>query len=192
MVRHVAGWWAVVALLVAAPVAAQQPALRDTASHGMMGHAMPARSAGQPVAPGGMAHASATGCAMMAGGMTAAMMSEPGHLLEQRAALGLTAEQARRLAAIRDAARPGHDAALQSGQLRVRELELAMRAAAPDTEAVRTQAEAAVAAMGRAHVVMLAAAAQARAVLTEAQRRQVDAMPAGMVGRPSPAASHRH
>jgi len=107
--------------------------------------------------PGEMTHDSAMGCGMMSGGgMTAVMAPEPAHLLEMKVELHLTADQERRITAIRDAARPGHDAAMQSGELHAREL------------------------------------AQARAVLTDAQRRQVDGMHAAM-GQPQPRQpAHRH
>lgn len=199
MSKNRVGLVAIVALLCAAPSVAQQPAPRDTTRHGMMGHQMPAQGMGQHQAmqggtmPGGMAHDSAMGCGMMSGGgMMAVMASEPAHLLAMKAELRLTADQERRITAIRDAARPGHDAATQSGELHARELAQAMQAAAPDTVALRTHFEGAHAAMGRAHLDMLLAAAQARAVLTDAQRRQVDGMHAAM-GQPQPQQpAHRH
>jgi hypothetical protein len=51
----------------------------------------------------------------------------------------------------------------------------AFQTAAPDTSAIRPHFEAAHAAMGKAHWAMVAAAAQSRAVLTDAQRQKVDA-----------------
>lgn len=148
---------------------------------------------------GGMA-----GCSMMggdsAGGMMGGMMSgmmavmamAPEHLLAQKAALHLTADQERRITAIRDAARPGHDAAMRSGEMHSHELSQAMQAAAPDTAAVRMHFQAAHAAMGQAHLAMLTAAARARALLTDAQRHQVDSMH-GAMGQPQPAQpAHRH
>lgn len=199
MSKNPVGLVAIVALLCAAPSAAQQPAQRDTTRHGMMGHQMPVQGTGQHQMmqghgmPGGMAHDSAMGCGMMSGGgMMAVMASEPAHLLEMKAELGLTADQERRITTIRDAARTGHDAAMQSGELHARELAQAMQAAAPDSVALRTHFEGAHAAMGRAHLDMLLAAAQARAVLTDAQRRQVDGRHAAM-GRPRPGQpAHRH
>jgi Spy/CpxP family protein refolding chaperone len=197
--KNLVGLVAIVALLCAVPSAAQQPAPRDTTRHGMTGHQMPVQGTGQHQmmqghsAQGGMAHDSAMGCGMMGGGgMMAVMASEPAHLLEMKAELGLTADQERRITTIRDAARPGHEAAMQSGELHARELAQAMQAAAPDTVAVRTHFEGAHAAMGRAHLDMLLAAAQARAVLTDAQRRQVDGRHAAM-GQPRPQQpAHRH
>jgi len=192
------GLVAILALLCAAPSVAQQPAPRDTTRHGMMGHQMPAQGTGQhqmmqgQSMPGGMAHDSAMGCGMMSGGgMMGVMAPDPVHLLAMKADLRLTADQERRITAIRDAARPGHDAARQSGEVHSRELAQAMQAAAPDSVAVRTHFEAAHAAMGRAHLTMLLAAAQARAALTDAQRRQLDSLHSSM-SRPTGAAAPQH
>lgn len=188
---------AALSLLAAVPATAQQPAPRDTTRPPMMGHQMPmpgmAGMGQHQMAPGGMTHDSAMGCAMMgSGGMMAAMGSEPAHLLAMKADLHLTADQERRITAIGDAARPGHDAAMQSGTMHSQELAQAMQAAAPDTVAVRMHFEAAHAAMGQAHLVMLNAAAQARAVLTDAQRTHVDGMHAAMGQPQPPQPAHRH
>lgn len=182
--------------LVALPLAAQQPAPRDTAQRGtMMGHRMPAQAGQHPmpgVQGGMMGHDSMmmhgmmggmmsdSGMAGMMGAMMAGMSSSPEHLLAQKAALHLTADQERRITAIRDAARPAHDAAMRNGAPHARELQQALQAATPDTAAVRQHFQAAFAAMEQAHLTMLEAAAQARAVLTDAQRRQVDAEHARM------------
>jgi len=199
---------AVATVVFAAPAVAQRrPAARDTAQqqmpgHQMAGQQMPAqgRSAGpmgQHQMPGmsGMSGMSGmqggmAGCSMMGGdsaggmmgGMMAAMASEPAHLLAMKAELRLTADQERRITAIRDAAKPGHDAAMRSGEMHARELAQAMQAAAPDTATVRMHFQAAHAAMGQAHLAMLTAAARARAILTDAQRRQLDSLHAGMGG----------
>ena len=186
---------AALSLLAAVPATAQQPAPRDTARQPMMGHQMPGMAGmGQhQMAPGGMPHDSTMGCGMMgSGGMMAAMGSEPAHLLAMKADLRLTVDQERRITAIGDAARPGHDAAMQSGMMHSQELAQAMQAAAPDTATVRMHFEAAQAAMGRAHLVMLNAAAQARAVLTDAQRTQVDTMHGGMSGAQPRQPAHNH
>jgi Spy/CpxP family protein refolding chaperone len=195
------------AVLVAIPVAAQQPAARDTARHRMMGGHM----AGQGMAGRGSARAGAMGCSMMAGGMTPdsamggmmeGMMREmalsPEHLLARTSALALTADQEQRLTVIRDAARAAHDAAMRTAMHHLQELADVMRAPAPDTTAVERHFDGAHAAMGQAHLAMLRSAALARAVLTDAQRRQSDslatAMGCGAMGA-APAAgqpAHRH
>jgi len=192
-----AGLIAILAALVATPAVAQQPAPPDTTRPPMMGHQMPMpgmAGAGQhQMPPGGMMHDTAMGCGMMSGGgMMAAMATEPAHLLSMKADLHLTADQERRITAIRDAAKPGHDAAMRGGEMHSRELVQAMQVAAPDTAAVRMHFEAAHAAMGGAHLVMIRAAAQARAVLSDAQRRQVDSAHA-TTGQPQPQQpAHRH
>lgn len=196
---------AAVAALAAVPAAAQQPAARDTARHPMMGGQM----AGQGMAGMMGGQAGGMGCSMMGGmmhdsamgGGMGAMMREmalaPEHLLARKAALGLTADQERRLTAIRDAARPAHDAGMSAAMHHQQEIDDVMRAAAPDTAAVTHHFTAAHAAMGQAHLAMLQSAALARAVLTDAQRRQADsvatAMGCGMMGGASAgAAAHSH
>jgi Spy/CpxP family protein refolding chaperone len=189
---------AALAVLAAAPAAAQQPAPRDTAMHHVVSgnhvRMMEMGAVHKPQVPqAGMQHDSAIGCGMMSGsGMMAAMATDPAHLLAMKADLRLTADQEGRITAIRDAARTGHDAAMQSGEMHAGELATAMQAAAPDTATVRMHFEAAHAAMGRAHLVMLEVAAQARAVLTDAQRRQVDGMHGGMGQPQSSQPAHRH
>lgn len=211
-----AGLIAILSVLVAMPAVAQQPAPRDTSRHGMMGHQMsghqmPAAGSGQSAAQtgqhqmpgmGGMAgmQGGMAGCPMMGGdsaggmmaGMMAGMAAAPAHLLAMKADLRLTANQERRITAIRDAAQPGHDAAMRSGAMHARELAQAMQVAAPDTAAVRAHFQGAHAAMGQVHLAMLTAAARARAVLTDEQRRQVDSMH-GARGQQQPAPpAHRH
>jgi len=211
---------AVAAVVLAVPAVAQQrPAARDTVQqqmpgHQMSGHQMPAGGMRQGAAPmgqhqmpgmSGMSGMSGMqggmpGCSMMGGdsaggmmgGMMAAMATEPAHLLAMKADLRLTADQERRITAIRDAAQPGHDAAMRSGEVHSREMAQAMQVAAPDTAAVRAHFQAAHAAMGQANLAMLTAAARARAILTDAQRRQLDSVHGGM-GQPQPAQpAHRH
>ena len=194
-----AGLVAVFAAIIAMPAAAQQPAPRDTSRHGMMGHPMPAQGMAQHqmpmqggAMPGRMAPDSAMGGMMSGGGMMGMMAPAPAHLLAMKADLRLTPDQERRITAIRDAARPSHDAARQSGELHAHELTQALQAMAPDSAAVRVHFEAAHVAMGRAHLAMLLAAAQARAILTDAQRRQVDSLHA-VTGQPQPQQpAHRH
>ena len=190
--------------LVAVPVAAQQPMGHDTARHG----AMAGRMAAQGMGNMGGAHAGAMGCSIMQGGMMhdsamggmmEGMMREmalaPEHLLARKAALGLSADQERRITAIRDAARAPHDAAMRTAMHHQQEIDGVMRAAAPDTAAVTHHFTAAQAAMGQAHLAMLQSAALARAVLTDAQRRQTDststAMGCGAMGA-APAGQPAH
>lgn len=191
---------AALALVCVAPVAAQRPAPRDTSRHAPMGRAMPSQGMHQRMGgmqagmagtercsmmQGGMMHDSAMGAAME--GMMAGMGDAAEHVLAAKATLRLTADQETRIAVFRDAARTAHDAALRDAQHHGQELADVMRAAAPDTTAVKAHFNGALAAMGQAHLAMLRSAALTRAVLTDAQRRQVDslqtAMGCGMMGR---------
>jgi Spy/CpxP family protein refolding chaperone len=99
----------------------------------------------------------------------------PEHLLAHRDSLKLTSEQVARLTAIGDAAKSAHDAAATDFKTHMDELNGIFQATSPDTGALRPHFDAAHAAMGQAHWAMLLAAAQARAVLTDAQRQKVDA-----------------
>ncbi|MEK7668757.1 MAG: Spy/CpxP family protein refolding chaperone [Gemmatimonadota bacterium] len=185
----------VLASLLAVPAAAQRPAPRDTSRPPMAGHMMPGQGMGQGQGMqggmmGGMMHGDSAGGMMES--MMAVMAAEPDHLLARKAALRLTAGQERQVTAIRDAAGPAHDAAMRDAETHQRELDQVMRAAAPDTAALRTHFQAAHTAMGQAHLAMLRSAALARAVLTDAQRRQLDSLSAPMRGAPAQPAAHRH
>ncbi len=137
--------------LVGAPLAAQQPGMMG---RGMMPNMMQME---QMMAP-----------------MMGAMAFTPDHLLARKDSLSLTPQQVTRLTVLRDAAKTAHDAAAAEAKTHMDELAQAMRAAAPDTSAVKVHFQAAHAAMGKAHWTMLAAAAQAKALLTDDQRARVD------------------
>ncbi|MGD0992969.1 MAG: Spy/CpxP family protein refolding chaperone [Gemmatimonadales bacterium] len=107
--------------------------------------------------------------------MMRSMATAPERLLLRKAALHLTDDQVSQLTALRDAAKPARDSAAQMAMMHLREMDDVMHTAAPDTAAVRHHFEAALQYMGQAHMAMLDAAAQARAVLTDDQRKQVDA-----------------
>ena len=137
--------------LLAAPVSAQQPGMMG---RGMMPHMMQMQ---EMMAP------------MMRG-----MAFAPNHLLMRKDSLGLTAQQVARLTALRDAAKTAHDAAHAEAKAHMDGLAQALQANAPDSSAVKLHFQAAHAAMGKAHWTMLAAAAQAKAVLTDDQRARVE------------------
>ena len=107
--------------------------------------------------------------------MMRAMAYTPQHLLARKDTLKLTADQVTRLTALQNTAKTGHDAAAADIKPHLGAVSQAFQAAAPDTNALRTHFQAAHDAMGKAHWAMLSAAAQARAVLTDAQRQKVDA-----------------
>jgi len=106
--------------------------------------------------------------------MMSAMAFSPDHLLSRKDSLSLTPQQVARLTALRDAATTAHDAAAADAKAHMAALADAMKAAAPDTAALRQHFEAAHAAMGKAHWAMLSAAAQARGALTDEQRGRVE------------------
>lgn len=148
-----------VLVLVAAPLAAQQPGMMG---QGMMPHMMP------------MEH-------MMAP-MMGAMVFAPDHLLARKDSLGLTPQQLTRLTALRDAAKTAHDAAAAEAKAHMNALAQAFQGGAPDTAAVKLHFQAAHTAMGNAHWAMLTAAAQAKAALTDGQRARVTAWAGAMHG----------
>jgi len=141
----------VVALLVlaAVPLAAQQPAMPEMMTGPMMHEMGPA--------------------------MMKMILYTPQHLLARRDALGLTIDQVDRLTALREGTKAAQDAAEAEAQAHVKELEQVASAPKPDTSALKLHFQAAHNAMGKAHWAMLAAAVQARAVLTDAQRVRVQA-----------------
>lgn len=138
---------------LAAPLAAQQPGMMGR-DHQMMSHMMQME---QMMAP-----------------MMGAMAFTPDHLLARKDSLNLTPQQITRLTTLRDAAKSAHDAAAAGAKAHMEAMAQAMSAARPDTAAVKQHFQAAHTAMGNAHWAMLAAAAQARAVLTDEQRARVD------------------
>jgi len=101
------------------------------------------------------------------------MLYTPQHLLARKDALGLTADQVAKLTVLRDATKAAHEAAMAEAQTHMKQMEQAADAAAPDTSALKVHFQAGHAAMGKAHWVMLVSAAQARAVLSDAQRTKV-------------------
>jgi len=160
--------------LIAAPLAAQ-----DTS------HARPPRPRAG-TAPHGMMQRGDDMMAMMREMMAPLMpimAYTPDHLLGHRDSLKLTSDQVTQLTAIRDAAKGTHDAAAADFTTHMGELSNAFQAAAPDTGTLQPHFQAAHAAMGKAHWAMLAAAAQSKAVLTDAQRQKVDATVKAMMQR---------
>jgi len=153
-------WMLGLAILVVTPLAAQGRDRPDSMGQGMR-HAR----------RGGMHHPMMRETMRP---MMRVMAFTPGHLLERKDALELSAQQVTRLTALRDAAKPAHDAAMADAKTHGEALAKAMQASAPDTAAVRLHFQATHAAMGTAHWVMLKAAAQARGLLTDAQRGRVD------------------
>jgi hypothetical protein len=149
-------------LLAAAPLAAQRPGRPDSMRHPMMGGAMSEMMMQGPM----MEH--------MGPAMMKMMRYTPQHLLARKDALGLTADQVTRLTMLRDGTKTAHDAAMNEARPHLGALEQAADAAQPDTAALKSHFQAVHQAMGRGHWAMLAATAQARAVLTDAQRAKLE------------------
>jgi hypothetical protein len=154
-------------------------------------------AAQQPGGMGGMKHGQEMmGMSGMMDSMMAPMMHAmafaPEHLLAAKATLRLTSDQETRLTALRDATKPAHDAAAQQAMMHLREMADVMRVAAPDTSAVRHHFDAALRFMGDAHWAMLSAAAQARGMLTDAQRQRADATADSMPAHPMMQGGMRH
>jgi len=167
---------------IAAPLAAQQ----DT-TH--------ARRPGQPAGAAmarGMARGERGGMddmvAMMhemMGPMVRIVAYTPDHLLAHKDSLTLTSDQVAKLTAIRESAKAAHDAAASDVKTHMNELSTVFQNASPDTNALRMHFQAAHSAMGKAHWAMLTAAAQSRAVLTDAQRSKIDSWVTTMEQRES-------
>jgi hypothetical protein len=119
----------------------------------------------------------------MMGPMIRVMAYTPQHLLARKDSLKLTSDQVTKLTTIQSATKAAHDAAASDMKTHMGAVAQAFQAAAPDTAALRPHFEEAQAAMGKAHWAMLSAAAQARAVLTDAQRQKVDAAVTAMEQR---------
>jgi len=147
---------------IAAPLAAQDT---SHARHPGMGQGM---------GRGGMDEMMGMMREMMAP-MMGVIAYTPGHLLAQKDSLKLTPDQVTKLTNIENSAKAAHETGAADFKTHMGAVSQAFQTAAPDTTALRPHFEAAHAAMGKAHWAMVAAAAQSRAVLTDAQRQKVDA-----------------
>ena len=136
----------------AVPLAAQQPAMRhDEHSHSrMMSHM------NQMMAP-----------------MMGVMAYAPDHLLDRKESLKLTAQQITRLTSLQDGAKKAHEQCAADAKPHMDAIAQGVSAGA-DTVALKQHFDAAHAAMGKGHWTMFGIAMQARGVLTEQQRAQVD------------------
>jgi hypothetical protein len=149
---------------IAAPLAAQNPHARGAMAHGDMDDMMPMMR--EMMAP-----------------MLRIMAYTPQHLLARKDTLKLTADQISKLTTIQNSAKAEHDAAEADFKTHFGAINQGFQTSAPDTSALRPHFDVAHQAMGKAHWAMLAAAAQARAVLTDAQRQKMDALVTSMQQR---------
>src|SRR6266511_2348180 len=135
--------WMAVIAFVDVPLAAQQPGKPDSMRRPMRGPGQMGQMMGEPMMQ------------QMGPAMMKMMLYTPQHLLARKDALGLTADQVGKLTALRDATKTVHEAGMADARAHMKEMEQAANA------------------LGQAHWAMLASAAQARAVLTDAQRAKV-------------------
>lgn len=150
-----------IALLAAAPLAAQRP-------DSTMRHRPMVRDSLRRGGPGMMAP-------MMMGGSAYA----PERLLAQNGGLELTSQQITALTSLRDATRRDVKADMEKARAHGEELRTALQAGT-DTGAVRMHFLAAHQAMGDAQLAQMVASVRAKALLTDAQRKQVDSTSARM------------
>ena len=165
--------WMLIALACAAPLAAQQPDSAKRMPHPGMG-----RGGMMMQHPGMGMDEMMMGDSTMIHAMMGSMAYMPQHLLDMKDTLHLTADQVTRLTGIAQRAKTARDAALAAARPHLEEM-----AAAKDTADMKHHFMAAHDAMGQAHWAMLGAAAQAKDVLTAAQRAQVQAWVDSMHGR---------
>ncbi len=149
----------IIAALAAVPLAAQQGQVASPNAH---------------KGPGPAAGMQMCGMHMEGMGMHAAMAFAPAYLLERKNQLDLTPQQVTRLEALRDATKGAHDRAAAAARSTGDSLRAVLAAAAPDTALARRLFQMHHDAMGEAHWSMLRAGAQAKALLTDAQRARVD------------------
>lgn len=176
-----------VALLAAAPVAAQEheghpPKDGEHEAHGQMHgqpmhgqHEMPGHAAGMQMGQGG-GH-----CMAMMAGLGQAMMA-----FHHPEALGLTADQTQELESLmtrtHEAAHPHMQMAMEAGA-RAGEL---LEAERPDLAAYEERLEEAAAHMIQAHTAMARATVEARGLLTPEQRTRLSGMDHEMGAMPCP------
>jgi Spy/CpxP family protein refolding chaperone len=181
----------VLATVATLPLAAQQPDSSSTGSmrgqmHGQMGP-------GQMMQGGMMGQGMMGGGMMMNGGMMAGWMRYgmgmdsstmgsmmrtmafmPQHLLAERSSLKLTPAQVTRLESIQQSMQAAHRAMWSQAQPHMRNLASMMGGSSADSAALKRDFDAAQSAMSAAHWAVVNAVLDARAVLTPAQRRQVE------------------
>jgi hypothetical protein len=156
-----------IALACVAPLAAQQPDSAKRMPHPGMGR----RGMMMQHPDMGMDEMMMMGDSTMMRVMMGSMAYMPQHLLALKDTLKLTADQVTSLNGIVQRAKAARDAALAAARPHLEEM-----AEAKDTADMKHHFTAAHDAMGQAHWAMISAAAQAKVVLTAAQRAQVQAL----------------
>lgn len=166
------------ALMAAGPAAAQRPDSAMWARKKMMMQDSGMRHTRAGMRAGGMGMAAGRMAMMRPGGRFA-----PERLLAMNGELKLTARQITDLTAIRDAGRSAAETAMTAAKTHLDELRKVMDADGTDTVAIKKHFQAAHDLMGQAMLERILAGARARALLTDAQRKQVEAWhPMGTMG----------
>ena len=178
---------AAAALVLAAPLAAQQDSTRPPGhAHGQCtGANCPAPGGGPGMGMGmgqghGMGQMQGAGMMMMGmgGPMARTMAFAPTRLLEHKDVLALTERQVQQLTALRDATQKSHDEQHALAEKYMEEM--TKLAGSTDTAAVHRAFVGHHEAMGSAHWMMLSSAMQAKGILTEVQRARVEGWVDGM------------
>ena len=164
---------AVVSLLLAVPLAAQQPDTTVKMKHDAMGMGM-----GQGM---GRGHDMMEAMASMMAPLVGVMAYMPGPLLDHKDDLKLTPDQITKLTALQTQARTMHEGLAASVKPHFDAMNAAF--AKGDAAGAKMHLNAAHDAMGKAHASSIDIASQARAALTEAQRAQVDGWAKEMQGK---------
>ena len=143
----------------------------------------PPASVAVPATPCPPARSAATAGTMDAMSMMDSMMAPmrwmdafaPERLLERARDLGLTPEQETSLLQLGQDSRDEHDSAHAAAREHLRRLSAVLDSSASDVPLAGVHFAGMLAAMGQAHGIELRVALQAKALLTDAQRRQVNA-----------------
>ncbi len=154
---------AALSLLLAVPLAAQQPT--DTAK-------MKHPHEGMGMGMGMQGHPMMQGMADMMAPMMGVMVYMPDHLLARKDDLKLTADQVTKLTALQNQSKAAHEALMGAMKPHFDAMNAAF--AKGDSSGAQMHFNEAHEAMGKTHASMIGVASQARAVLTDAQRAQVD------------------
>ena len=119
---------------------------------------------------------------MVPGPLRKYMAYSPAKLLEMKGMLELSSDQEAKLTALQDAARKESENAHAPAHAAMQSLQQEMTSAGPDLAKVEGYFKAHNMAMGNTQWIAVSTALQARAVLTDGQRKHVEEMGGGMGG----------
>src|SRR5688572_16954034 len=106
--------------------------------------------------------------------MMGPMAFKPDQILAKKDSLNLTAAQISRLTSLQDAAKKAHEDCAAAAQPHLDAIARGLSDTATDTAALKQHFDAAHAAMGKGHWVMVSIAVQARAELSDEQRSRIE------------------